>query len=68
MKLATRRFLCLAVVSTALVGAGLAAAAAVTERTASARPAASAKPLRDRAVFSFLHSYEATGRYWRGLE
>jgi hypothetical protein len=29
---------------------------------------AETKPLTRRSTFSFLHSYESTGRYWKGIE
>jgi hypothetical protein len=44
--------------------------AAVSQRDAvvAAEPRTPARSAGARHVFSFLHSYEATGRYWRGLE
>jgi hypothetical protein len=30
--------------------------------------ASASLPIRRRETFSFLHTYESTGRYWRGLE
>ncbi len=36
--------------------------------TGFARSAAARPPLPVRDGFSFLHSYESTGRYWRGIE
>ncbi|OJW25859.1 MAG: hypothetical protein BGO49_22440 [Planctomycetales bacterium 71-10] len=33
-----------------------------------AQPAAGRPPLPGRPGFSFLHSYESTGRYWKGIQ
>ena len=39
-----------------------------TPARTSAKPSASANPVLSRDSFSFLHTYEASGQYWRGLE
>ena len=69
MKSTTRReFLRTAAAGAAIVGAGgLAVATPGLLDAQSAEPAARRAALY-RKSFCFLHSYEATGRYWRGLE
>lgn len=52
----------------AVVGTGLNATLTGGRLFAQSAAAESAQPVLYRRSFSFLHSYEATGRYWRGLE
>jgi len=52
------------------IGIGIGASFACAEGPAPARPAGpvAAVPHTPGRSFSFLHTYEATGRYWRGIE
>ena len=57
--------------SATMVGAGVAASASIRQWDAYAAETPEMRatsPLPHRESFSFLHTYESTGRYWRGLE
>ncbi|MDX9972542.1 MAG: hypothetical protein RBU21_06070 [FCB group bacterium] len=47
---------------------GIAAGTLGWAATGFAQPALALAPLPNRTGFSFLHSYESTGRYWKGIE
>jgi hypothetical protein len=69
MKNLTRReFLRQASGGATILGTGILAASEADRLLAQATACTPLSPACRRTAFCFLHSYEATGRYWRGLE
>ena len=66
--LTRREFLRRASAGATIVGTGALVASRTDRLLAQATASTAPSPAWHRKSFCFLHSYEATGRYWRGLE
>jgi len=67
-KITRRKFLVTTTTNIAAAGAALSTTSAMMLRFVRAADPETPKSPAQRDGFSFLHTYECTGRYWRGLE
>lgn len=68
MKSLLHRTFLTAITGSILVGVTLLNGGMTRGLFAQSEPSPPARPASQRTSFSFLHTYESTGRYWRGIE